>query len=349
MECELLARRSPRGQTRRLDLSYCFDHASLLIPPGSGEKRLPARTPDFPRHSPLESSAPCMRKQTWRASMPETYSLVSLFTGAGALDYAFERTRRFVTRLAVESNPVFCETLQRNGARWLPAATICNADIGDIQLEHLVKSVLINGVPDGIIGGPPCQPFSRMGQKMGTDDPRGQLVYKFHECIDAIRPPFFLMENVPDLATRKGSNTIEALVSAFERSGYTVAWKVLNAADYGAPTKRKRIFVIGFRDGRKFSFPTETHVRISDGLSAGLKPWMACAQALGRLPEPSFVPPFHPQAHQLIAHTHDVRQRFATIMCESVLVCTPQRRVPHWWLATSRVSAGQSIQRRTES
>jgi DNA (cytosine-5)-methyltransferase 1 len=152
-----------------------------------------------------------------------------------------------------------------------------------------------------------------MGQKRGTADKRGQLIYEFHECVDAIRPAFFLMENVPDLATRNGSETLEKLITSFERSGYTVTWKVLNSANYGAPTKRKRIFVVGFLNGTRFSFPPETHAQVTGGLDLGLRPWVTSSQAFAGLPEPTRTAPFRPQAHQAITHTIEVRQRFASI------------------------------------
>jgi DNA (cytosine-5)-methyltransferase 1 len=248
------------------------------------------------------------------ANSRSQYSVLSLFTGAGALDQAFERTGQCSTALAIEADPVFCETLSLNRDRWLPHATIRTKDIAAIDPVAEWTSVDHSAAPSGIIGGPPCQAFSRMGRKRGVKDFRGLLVFTFHAWVDALKPTFFVMENVPDLETRNGTATIEELVAAFQKSGYHVSKKVLNAADFGAATKRKRIFIVGFRDAAPFSFPAPTHSEnaASNDLFAR-KRWVGAADALAGLPDPVVPPPHTPQAHQLIAHTPEVIRRFATI------------------------------------
>jgi DNA (cytosine-5)-methyltransferase 1 len=246
--------------------------------------------------------------------VPGGRSILSLFTGAGALDYAFECTAGCETRLAIESQPVFCETLRVNKSRWIPHAVIRMDDIATLDPVAEWRAIDSTNAPLGIIGGPPCQAFSRMGRKRGTADERGLLVFTFHAWVDALKPNFFVMENVPDLETRNGTATIDKLVAAFEDSGYRVRRDVLNAADYGAATKRKRLFVVGFRTSAGFSFPEPTHSRTNASTTLfPRQPWVGSSSVLDGLPPPVVGPPHTPQAHQLICHSEEVLRRFATI------------------------------------
>ena len=216
------------------------------------------------------------------------FDILSLFTGAGALDAAFESTGFCQSRVVVESNPVFCDTLRRNKDRWIPSATIIEADVETLNPFTTWEEREQANAEFGIIGGPPCQPFSRMGQKRGTSDQRGLLVFTFHRWVDLLKPRFFVLENVPDLETRKGTGTIESLVKAFQDSGYKVVRKVLNAADFGDATKRKRLFVVGFRDAPHFTFPDPTHSKSASRNDLfGRSRWVGCMDALQGLPPPT--------------------------------------------------------------
>lgn len=242
------------------------------------------------------------------------FDILSLFTGAGALDAAFESTGVCQSKVVVESNPVFCETLKRNRERWIPAATIVEADVETLDPFTTWQKRGQSTADFGIIGGPPCQPFSRMGQKQGTSDQRGLLVFTFHRWVDLLKPNFFVLENVPDLETRKGTGTIEALEQAFRDSGYVIARKVLNAADFGAATKRKRLFLVGFLDAPGFVFPDQTHSKsASENDLFGRSRWVSSMDVLQGLPAPHVAEPHYPQAHQLIQHTTGVIERFSTI------------------------------------
>src|SRR5690606_22136006 len=102
---------------------------------------------------------------------------------------------------------------------------------------------------DVVIGGPPCQGFSTVGNRM-IDDPRNNLVKEFTRVISEIEPPMFLMENVPGLASMKngiGKKIVDELLEVFDKLDYQTRYNILTAADYGVPQLRKRLFFIGIR------------------------------------------------------------------------------------------------------
>ena len=132
-----------------------------------------------------------------------------------------------------------------------------------------------------IIGGPPCQSFSLAGNR-NVEDARGQLVWRYLEIIEHVQPKAFVFENVTGLLSAKNSNKehiIELLKQAFRDRGYTINAKVLNAVEYGVPQKRKRVIIVGLRNGETFDFPLPTH-----GEADGLLPYVSVEEALGDLP-----------------------------------------------------------------
>lgn len=119
---------------------------------------------------------------------------------------------------------------------------------------------------DVIAGGPPCQGFSTANLQRDEDDPRNNLVFRFAQYVDYYQPESFVMENVTGIESIDGGETVELLYEDFEDAGYDVKHTVLNAADYGVPQKRKRVFFVGVRtdvDGEP-SFPEPTHAPASE-------------------------------------------------------------------------------------
>ncbi|MFN3523138.1 MAG: DNA cytosine methyltransferase [Phenylobacterium sp.] len=113
------------------------------------------------------------------------------------------------------------------------------------------------GKVDIVFGGPPCQPFSTGGLRRGTGDARNMFP-EFIRALREARPAGFLAENVPGLAMSKRLDYLAELINTFEAEGYNVSWKVVAAADYGVPQKRKRLIIVGMREDR-FWFPRPTH------------------------------------------------------------------------------------------
>lgn len=130
---------------------------------------------------------------------------------------------------------------------------------------------------DLIAGGPPCQPFSVSGKQMGTQDPR-DMVPEFLRAVAEAHPRYFLMENVPGLASARFRPYLDAVLQALKNAGYNVTAQILNAADFGVPQSRQRLILAGSRDGEAlFQFPEPSH-------GEGRIPWITVSDALKDCP-----------------------------------------------------------------
>jgi DNA (cytosine-5)-methyltransferase 1 len=189
----------------------------------------------------------------------------SLFAGAGGLDLGIEQAG-YKVLYAIENDPVAVDTLNLNRLRFfrgLPSTK--PLDITTLDPQKLIKETgLRKGQVDLLIGGPPCVAFSKSGfhleyKRLGHD-PRANLLDDYLRFLAALQPAAFLMENVFGLAYKNQSaNFFKRLVVGIRKLGYSLSYEVLNAADYGVPQNRQRLFLIGARDGRPLSFPAPTH------------------------------------------------------------------------------------------
>ncbi len=135
-----------------------------------------------------------------------------------------------------------------------------------------------------MVGGPSCQPFSRSneGNRLGTRDPRGRLIFEFARIVQEVRPTGFIMENVHGLASSNNGHDLKELVRRLSKIGYNVVVAVLNAADYGVPQKRRRLFLIGLANGGTPHFPDPTHNH-RDSPHNGVEPHVTSGEALADL------------------------------------------------------------------
>jgi DNA (cytosine-5)-methyltransferase 1 len=117
-----------------------------------------------------------------------------------------------------------------------------------------IKEKFKNTEIDVIVGGPPCQGFSSIG-KQNINDKRNDLIFEFGRIVKSISPKFFVMENVSGLIHDKNVFYFNRLKKFFISCGYQINYKLLNAADYGVPQLRKRVFLVGFKDKYNFVFP----------------------------------------------------------------------------------------------
>jgi DNA (cytosine-5)-methyltransferase 1 len=191
---------------------------------------------------------------------------VSLYTGAGGLDYGFEAAG-FEIRVAVEMDADCCATLAANRS-W----AIIRDDIGRVPSDVILEAAgLRKGEPDVLIGGPPCQPFSKSSYWVTGDagrlkDSRASTLLEFMRCVRDLLPRAFLLENVHGISysgKEEGFLLLERLTREINRSegvSYTLSWTVLDATSYGVPQARVRFFLVGHRDGALFRFPPPTHV-----------------------------------------------------------------------------------------
>jgi DNA (cytosine-5)-methyltransferase 1 len=190
---------------------------------------------------------------------------VSLFSGAGGLDIGVERAGYAVV-FAVENDPTAVATLNRNRAQYFPAlGEVPPLDVTTLDPQKVMAEMSIRpGEIDLLIGGPPCVAFSKSGfhleYKREGRDPRASLLDDYLRFLEVLRPKAYLMENVFGLAYRNQSAPFfEKLCDGIRAAGYSLCHRVLNAADYGVPQNRQRLFIIGSGDGRKLEHPTATH------------------------------------------------------------------------------------------
>ena len=180
---------------------------------------------------------------------------VSLFSGAGGLDLGVERAGYSVI-YAVENDPTAVATLNRNRPRWYPElAEVTPLDITKLDPEDVLATLGAEpGDIDLLVGGPPCVAFSKSGfhleYKREGRDPKADLLEYYLDYLKALQPKAFLMENVFGLAYRNQSRAFfDALCDGIRGAEYSLTQGVLNAADYGVPQNRQRLFLIGTRDG----------------------------------------------------------------------------------------------------
>ena len=153
----------------------------------------------------------------------------------------------------------------------------------------LDRSGLPAGAVDVVIGGPPCQGFSMMG-KRALNDPRNELILEYVRIVDELRPQHFVFENVKGLTIGKHREILLELVAEFASIGYTCAtpWKVLNAANFGVPQSRERLFLVGSRDDLPLpAYPTPTHAYGKVDLAEGaeLEAHVSAREALEDIPD----------------------------------------------------------------
>ena len=150
---------------------------------------------------------------------------------------------------AVEIDPIHCATHEYNFPH---AVTICASVIDLTGAQVRQRAKLGDRDIDVVMGGAPCQGFSLMG-KRAFDDPRNQLVFHYVRLVKELNPKYCVFENVKGLTLGAHAQFLAELIAALGEAGYDVLtpYQVLNAADYGVPQDRKRLFLVGTRQGEK--------------------------------------------------------------------------------------------------
>jgi len=176
------------------------------------------------------------------------HSVISFFAGAGGLDLGFEQAG-FHVSWANEYDKEIWDTYRANHK----STFLDTRSITKIPLDEIPDN------PVGVIGGPPCQSWSEAGALRGIEDHRGQLFFDFIKVLEEKKPMFFLAENVSGMLLPRHRSALEGIKELFKHAGtgYELSFQLLNAADFGVPQDRKRVFFIGYRKdlGLKFNFP----------------------------------------------------------------------------------------------
>lgn len=182
---------------------------------------------------------------------------IDLFAGVGGLSLGFEQAG-FDVVAAVEFDPIHAATHKLN----FPNCAVVCRDVRSLSGREVRSLAGIgNRSVDVLFGGPPCQGFSLMGQRV-LDDPRNSLIFHFLRLVAEIKPRTFVMENVPGMATGSHTALLRELIARFKGLGYKVRqpYAILNAANYSVPQDRRRLFLIGARSD---TFLPEYPVRIT--------------------------------------------------------------------------------------
>lgn len=216
--------------------------------------------------------------------------LATVFSGIGSIEFAFKRMhiphslvfacdngeRDIEYNLETEKEKVFSLKNPIEKKKYVD-----NLYSSKIRSENYVKKAFLANYPnfdenyyfqdiqlldgsdfenkvDLFVGGSPCQSFSSVGFQGGLEDARGTLFYEFARLVKEIQPKVFIYENVRNLLNHDHGNTWKIIRNIFESLGYHYKFAVLNAADYGIPQNRRRLFVVGFKDNIDFEMPPKT-------------------------------------------------------------------------------------------
>ncbi|MEN3313734.1 MAG: (cytosine-5)-methyltransferase 1 [Actinomycetota bacterium] len=198
--------------------------------------------------------------------------VISLFSGAGGLDYGLEAAG-FETAATLEFDRDCCATLRASRPSW----EVIEESVFDVPTPELLRRAkLKKGDVDLLVGGPPCQPFSKAGywsrgDSLRLDDPRAHTLSAYMRIVEEAQPRAFMLENVEGLAFAGKDEGLRLLMSQIDlinkrtKSQYEPVFAVLNAADYGVPQLRERVIMIAAHNGTRFQFPPARYRAIPDG------------------------------------------------------------------------------------
>ena len=199
--------------------------------------------------------------------------VISLFSGAMGLDIGLAKAGLNVV-IGQDFDASCVKTMRANGHK------VLEGDIREIEPQQFLSLTGLHiGEPFLICGGPPCQPFSTAGKRLGINDPRGSLFMDFIRMIDYIRPRFFVMENVKGIMSaplkhvplaerdekdpeQRLGTVLDVILSEFNKLGYKTVYGVLDAVNYGVPQFRERFVLIGSRDNEDIFLPIPTHFQM---------------------------------------------------------------------------------------
>jgi DNA (cytosine-5)-methyltransferase 1 len=207
-----------------------------------------------------------------RRRIKERGTVVDLFCGCGGFSLGTELAG-FRSLAAIDIDPTLQSAYRRN----FPKTRAIQASVADIEAPDW-RHFIGKERPDGLIGGPPCQGFSRIG-KSRKNDPRNNMVAQFYRHVRILRPKFFIMENVEGLLDE---GKFEILSSELEKlpSRYRVLEPiVITASNYGAPTSRRRVVIVGYD-------PEEVDPISADDLKRSPRRLITVREAISDLPGP---------------------------------------------------------------
>lgn len=224
--------------------------------------------------------------------MHKKIKLATLFSGIGAIEFAFkrldiphefvfacdngereieydiEKEREIVRNLkTIDEKKVYVDNLYNEKTKkhnFVKDSYLANYDIKEnryFQDVILLDGRDFAGKVDLLVGGSPCQSFSSVGFQAGLEDARGTLFYEYARLVSEIKPKVFIYENVRNLINHDKGNTWRVIKEIFDSLGYKYKFEILNASDFGIPQTRRRLFVIGYKGNKEFEFPQKKELK----------------------------------------------------------------------------------------
>lgn len=212
---------------------------------------------------------------------------IGFFSGAGGLDIAAQLAgAKIISSMDFDKDSI--STLQKN--EYFNHAQHLLKDIKDVTGKDYKKIIKENN-PEKVIlvGGPPCQPFSKAGywvthqNRLGSEDPRN-MIGQYLRIIEEIKPNGFVLENVESLLHPKNSQAVSDLTEAIDKLGYKLSVYRANALDFGVPQKRKRVFFIASKK-KITGEPSKTHSEKPNGV---LKPYERVIDWIGKFDDAKY-------------------------------------------------------------
>ena len=224
-------------------------------------------------------------------------SAVSLFSGAGGLDVASVMAGVPVV-ISTDFDHDCIETLKAN-SKYFKNSKIIEGDLHQIDSKVFSDILKDRDITDFIvIGGAPCQPFSKAGYwvgnktRKGINDPRATLVNEYLRVVTDLKPKGFVFENVESLLHPTNRTIVDKFIEIIKQEGYDYKVIHANALDYGVPQKRKRIIIIGTKGNFKREEPIKTHAPDDSYKSLKLKPYVSVGQVITKFDDETYFEPY---------------------------------------------------------
>lgn len=198
---------------------------------------------------------------------------VDLFCGCGGLSLG-ARSAGFLPAVSIDVDPILSSSYTRNHR----GGELVVADLFELEPSQVLAK-MDGQRPTGLFGGPPCQGFSSIGRRM-PDDPRNRLIGRFFEYVAALRPAFFLMENVPGLLHDANRGVLDSSLETLPGEYTLLPPEIVDASAFGAPTRRKRLMVVGWDTSQIGALPLSLFEPL-EGIGRTVK------DAIGGLPSPA--------------------------------------------------------------
>ncbi|MGC8988433.1 DNA cytosine methyltransferase [Infirmifilum sp.] len=219
--------------------------------------------------------------------MKDKPTVIDLFCGSGGLTLGFKRADyRVILGLDVDWDAIRTYTFNNPEIAWV------NKDIRKVTVEEILDTAGIErGGVDLVVAGIPCEGYSLLNRRYDPSDPRNYLFVEFMRVVKFLRPKAALIENVPGLLRRENESFRRIIEEDMRKLGFNVRSFTLDAANYGVPQKRERLFFIGTTSREKFEPPRPTHgsptslcALVDEDVGSCAKPYVTVWDAISDLP-----------------------------------------------------------------